>query len=293
MGPTYLHYEMPATQDKMGAMLFLMTALHGVVILGLSFIPPQEELRTPPALEVVLVEKNNTEAPEEADYLAQASQDGGGESDSNDRPSTPFVSQQNFDTEGVAPTPMLAAAPEPVPQSADSVLTTLFSDTQINTEIEKQEETPTVENRDDVKIDQDMEIARLSAEINAQVEKIAKRPKKKFLNARTRESAAAEYMFEWVEKVERTGNLNYPDAARRDKLTGALVLVVGIFKNGEIESITIDESSGHKLLDDAAIRIVKMSAPFHPLSGELAEQTDILYIIRTWEFKSSNSITSY
>lgn len=293
MGPTYLHYEMPASQDSLGLMLVLMAALHGFVILGLSFIPPQEELRTPPALEVVLVEKNNTEAPEEADYLAQASQDGGGESDSNDRPSTPFVSQQDFDTDGVAPTPMQAAAPEPVPQSADSVLTTLFSDTEVATDNEQPEETPTVENRDEVKIDQDMEIARLSAEINAQVEKIAKRPKKKFLNARTRESAAAEYMFNWVEKVERTGNLNYPDVARRNNLTGALVLVVGIFKNGEIESITIDESSGHKLLDDAAIRIVKMSAPFDPLSGELAEQTDILYIIRTWEFKSSNSITSY
>lgn len=293
MDPTYLNYDSPASQDKIGALLFLMTALHGVIILGVSFIPPQEELRTPPALEVILVEKNNTEAPEEADYLAQASQDGGGESDLNDRPSTPFVSQQDFDTDGVAPTPMQAAAPQPELESADSVLTTLFSNTQVNTETEKEEETPTVENRDDIKIDQDMEIARLSAEINAQVEKIAKRPKKKFLNARTRESAAAEYMFQWVEKVERTGNLNYPDAARRDKLTGALVLVVGIFKNGEIESITIDESSGHKLLDDAAIRIVKLSAPFLPLTGELAEQTDILYIIRTWEFKSSNSITSY
>jgi len=288
-----LLYDEPESQDKLGFMLLLMAAVHGFVVLGLSFIPTPDETRTPPPLEVVLVEKNNTEAPDEADYLAQASQDGGGESDNNDRPTTPFVSQQDFDTDGVAPTPMEAAAPEPVPENADAVLTTVFAEEEVNPELEKQEETPAIDKHSDVQIDQDLEIARLSAEINAQVEKIAKRPRKTFLNARTRESSAAEYMFSWVEKVERTGNLNYPDAARRRKLTGALVLVVGIFQNGEIESITVDESSGHKILDKAAINIVKMAAPFAALTGKLAEQTDILYIIRTWEFKSSNSITSY
>lgn len=293
MNPRFLLYDEPATKDNLGFTLLLMTALHGAVILGLSFIPTQDESRTPPPLEVVLVEKNNSKVPEEADYLAQTSQDGGGESEQTDRPTTPFISQQDFDTDGVAPTPMQAAAPLPVPQKSDAVLTTLFSDRVTNTETEQKEQTPAVENIDEVQVNEDLEIARLSAEINAQVEKIAKRPKKTYLNARTRESSAAEYMFRWVEKVERTGNLNYPDAARRRNLTGALVLVVGIFKNGDIESITVDESSGHKLLDDAAINIVKMSAPFEALSGDLAEQTDILYIIRTWEFESSNAITSY
>jgi len=285
MDSLHLLHDQPEPQEKLGLLFF--------VILGVSFIPSQDEMRTPPPLEVVLVEKNNTEAPEEADYLAQASQDGGGESDANDRPTTPFVSQQDFDTDGVAPAPIEASAPKPVPENANAVLTTLFSEEVAELQTEKQDEIPAVDKQNDIVVDQDLEIARLSAEINAQVEKIAKRPKKTFLNARTRESAAAEYMFNWVEKVERTGNLNYPEAVRRKKLTGALVLVVGIFKNGEIESINIDESSGHQLLDEAAINIVKMSAPFSPLSGELAEQTDILYIIRTWEFKSSNSITSY
>jgi len=138
-----------------------------------------------------------------------------------------------------------------------------------------------------------MDIARLTAEIDRQQQKFAKRPKKKWLNARTRESASAEYMYRWVEKVERIGNLNYPDKVRRDKLTGALVLIVGIHKNGEIESLTVDESSGHQILDDAALRIVELAAPFEALSGKLAEETDILYIVRTWEFQSSNSVVSY
>ncbi len=292
MDAALLQYDLPPEQDKLGFMLFLMAALHGFIILGLTFIPSQAEMRTPPPLEVVLVEKTHSEAPEEADYLAQTSQDGGGESADNTRPSSPFISEQDFDTDGVAPAPMQAAAPEPQPQSSETMMTTLFSDTEVNTETEQQENATEINQRDETLIQQDLDIAKLSAEINAQVEKFAKRPKKTFLNARTRESAAADYMFRWVEKVERVGNLNYPDALRRKKLTGALVLVVGIFKNGEIESIAVDESSGHKLLDDAAIRIVKLSAPFDALSGTLAEQTDILYIIRTWEFKSS-TITSY
>ena len=100
-------------------------------------------------------------------------------------------------------------------------------------------------------------------------------------------------MHRWIEKVERVGNLNYPDQARRQKLYGSLILVVGIRKNGTIEEIVVRRSSGHKVLDDAAKRIVALSAPFAPLSGKLAEQTDILYITRTWEFKSNNSIISH
>lgn len=99
-------------------------------------------------------------------------------------------------------------------------------------------------------------------------------------------------MHRWVESVERMGNLNYPDEARRNQLHGELILIVGIFKNGELESITIEESSGHKVLDDAAIRIVELAAPFAPMTGQLAEETDILYIVRTWEFTTNNSIDS-
>lgn len=273
--------------------LFLAAALHGIFILGVGFRPWLEELRTPPALEVILVEKRPSEKPEEADYLAQAAQDGGGESDDNARPSSPFVSQQDFETDGIAPAPMEASAPAPVDTSTDAVLTTIFSDQKINTDETKSESIPAIQNEALVLIEQNLEIARLSAEINSQVETMAKRPRKKYLNARTHEAASAEYMFHWVEQVERVGNLNYPDSARQRNLTGALVLVVGIFRNGTIESVTIEESSGHRVLDDAAKRIVELAGPFAPLSGKLAEETDILYIVRTWEFESSNSITSY
>ena len=142
-------------------------------------------------------------------------------------------------------------------------------------------------------IQQNLEIAQLSAEISEDLERYAKRPKKKFITARTKEALAAAYMHEWVRKVERVGNLNYPDTARRRQLSGSLVLVVGINKNGTVNELILRSSSGHQVLDDAAKRIVRLAAPFAPITGKLAEQADILYITRTWEFSSQQNLSTH
>lgn len=275
------------------ATVVLAAVLHAALILGVSFTPFLEQLRTPPELEVILVQKSDSDAPDEADYLAQAAQDGGGDSDENERPASPFSSDQVFDNDGVAPVPVAASSPEQRDAADESVLTSVFSKDEVAVDEEQVEAEPDEPQRDTFIVQQNMDIARLAAEIDRQQQEYAKRPKKKWLTARTHEASSAEYMYRWVEKVERVGNLNYPDEARRRHLTGALVLVVGIYKNGQIESVVVDESSGHRLLDDAARRIVELAGPFEPLSGKLAEETDILYIVRTWEFQSSNSMISY
>jgi len=279
--------------DILTIALFAAAAVHAIIILGVSFEPILNELRTPPSLEVVLVQRTDSERPEEADYLAESAQDGGGESDEQKRPSSPFTSDQDLNTDGIAPTPMIAGAPKPVEAADDAVLTTLFSDREVASETEEQETTEDITELADVKVDRSFEIARLQAEIDRQQEQTAKRPKKKFLTARTHEATSAKYMYRWVEKVERMGNLNYPDAVRRNKLAGAVVMTVGILKNGAIESILVEESSGQRILDDAAKRIVQLASPFEPLVGQLGEETDILYITRTWDFQSSNSVISY
>jgi len=279
--------------DILTIALFVAAALHAIVILGVSFEPFLNELRTPPALEVVLVQTSDSERPEEADYLAESAQDGGGESDEQARPSAPFTSDQDLDTDGIAPTPMVASAPNETEAADDAVLTTLFSDREVKSETEEQEPVEEAKAEAEIEVDQSFEIARLQAEIDRQQEQTAKRPKKKFLTARTHEATSAKYMYRWVEKVERVGNLNYPDAVRRNKLAGAVVMTVGILKNGAIESILVEESSGQRILDDAAKRIVQLASPFEPLVGKLGDETDILYITRTWDFQSSNSIVSY
>ena len=279
--------------DVLTIALFAAAALHAIIILGVNFKPLLTELRTPPPLEVVLVQKTDSERPEEADYLAESAQDGGGESDEQTRPSSPFTSDLDVDSDGIAPTPMVASEPAPSEAASDAVLTTLFSDREVTSDTKEQEISEDAKMQADIKVDHSFEIARLQAEIDRQQEETAKRPKKKWLTARTHEATSAKYMYRWVEKVERIGNLNYPDAVRRNRLAGAVVMTVGILKNGAIESILIEESSGQRILDDAAKRIVQLASPFEPLVGQLGDETDILYITRTWDFQSSNSVISY
>jgi len=278
--------------DVLTIALFVAAAAHALVLLGVSFHPFLDSMRTPPALEVVLVQDSETDEIEDAAYLAQSNQDGGGETDEDARPSSPFSSALDVDADGIAPTPMAASAPKPTEAADEEIVTSVSSDVEVVTgdASDTQEDVQLPEAS--ISVERNVEIARLAAEIDRQQQKFAKRPKKKFLNARTRESASAEYMYRWVESVERMGNLNYPEEARRSRLYGELILIVGIFKNGELESVTIDESSGHKILDDAAVRTVRMAAPFEPMTGKLAEETDILYIVRTWEFTTDNSIDS-
>jgi len=282
--------------DVLTIALFGAAAVHAFIVLGISFEPFLSETRTPRSLEVILVQNQPTEQdrPEEADYLAQSAQDGGGESDDNARPASPFVSEFDVpDADGIAPTPVAASAPEIVPPTEATVITSILGADLVNSD-ESPRETLSQQNRNDsVVIEQDLDIARLSAEIERQQEEFAKRPRKKYLTARTHESVSAEYMYRWVERVERIGNLNYPEDVRTSELTGALVMTVGIYKSGSIESILVEESSGFGLLDASAKQLVNLAGPFEPLTGKLGEETDILYITRTWEFQSSDSVISY
>lgn len=131
-------------------------------------------------------------------------------------------------------------------------------------------------------------IASLSAEIRRKLQAKAERPIRKFISASTKEYKYAAYMEAWRSKVERVGNLNYPDAARKQKISGSLILDVALNKDGSINQITVRKSSGHKILDDAAIRIVELASPYSPFPAQIREETDILHITRTWQFLNSN-----
>ena len=133
-----------------------------------------------------------------------------------------------------------------------------------------------------------MAMASLSAEIDQKLQAYAERPRRKWITARTTESKYAAYMDAWRLKVERVGNLNYPDEARRKRLSGALLLDVALNADGSINTVTLRRSSGHKVLDDAAIRIVKLAAPYSRFPPAIAAETDILHIERTWRFLNSD-----
>jgi protein TonB len=137
-----------------------------------------------------------------------------------------------------------------------------------------------------------MEMARLEAQINKNWDAYQKMPRRKFIGARTQEYRYAQYIEDWRIKVERIGNLNYPEQARQEKVFGSLQLSVSIRADGSVESIEVSKSSGHRILDAAAMRIVKLAAPYSPLPPSITKDVDILTITRTWTFTSSDKLES-
>jgi protein TonB len=134
-----------------------------------------------------------------------------------------------------------------------------------------------------------MAIARLEGQIARQMEEYNQRPRKKFIGARVEEYRFAQYVEDWRQKIERIGNLNYPDAAK-GKLYGSLVLTVVIKANGDLERVEVNRSSGQSLLDDAARRIVRMAAPYAAFPEAIRRDTDLLEITRTWTFTNADRL---
>jgi protein TonB len=119
-----------------------------------------------------------------------------------------------------------------------------------------------------------------------------RRPRQRYISARSQSFRDAAYLEAWRDKIERIGNLNYPEEAKRQSLSGSLILDVALNADGTVNTIELRHSSGYKLLDDAAIRIVRLAAPFAPFSEEMRKDTDILHITRTWQFLNDNSFSS-
>jgi protein TonB len=263
--------------DRFALTLFFAVAAHAMIILGITFgmhedSPPSNIL---PTLDITVVTRE-TPPPEEADYLAQSSQDGGGNVSEKVKPT------QSVPEQAPAVTPQ-----QPAPTPAQ-VVTTAVADRQL-----RQEDTPTPESeKPDLTaaelIERSMEMVNLDAQLSESMQAYAERPRQIFVSARTQEYKYANYMREWVKKVERVGNLNYPDQARRQGLTGKLMLDVIMNADGTVRDISILRPSGHAVLDEAAIRIVNLAAPFAPFPPEILKEADILHITRTWEFSTTN-----
>ncbi|MEO8010135.1 MAG: TonB family protein [Dokdonella sp.] len=272
--------------DRLGVTFLFSLIAHAVIALGVTFAyekaPPSL-----PALDIILVQSASGQKPDKADFLAQANNSGGGESETPKRPTDPLSSPLPKLLPGITPRPTETGAPRPTQPSKDELLTTVQSEQRVASERETPQ-TPDLDlPREREIIERKLEMARLASEIQRETEQYAKRPKRKYISANTKEYAYAAYMNAWVARVERIGNLNYPDEARRQELFGQLVLTVGLNRDGSVKSIDIIQASGHKVLDDAAIRVVNLSAPFNPLPQD-SEVIDELYITRTWQYLPGN-----
>lgn len=277
--------------DRLGVTAFGSLLLHMLVILGVTFaVPKLRELQGAQLLEITLVQSRSERTPDNAEFLAQANQDGGGDSDKPDIARNPLPLREIADSHRiptVRPTPQ-----KPVPAKRDQreLMTRERADKRIGVpqpEPQRKEARVTPPELGLPAPDVAAERARLNAEISRVWQEYQQRPRRKFLNARTQEYRYAVYMDAWRAKVERVGNLNYPEEARRKRLTGSLVLDVALKHDGTVHTISIRRSSGHKLLDDAALRIVELASPFSPFPPEIIAETDVLHITRTWKFNDA------
>ncbi len=269
-------------RDRLGATLLLSAALHAMLLLGVGFAL-SEAAPVTPMLDVMISGTRTPLTPKEAEFLAQVSNEGGGEHDVSSRPGSPESGPLPLPQEGIAPQPMQAQSPDAAPPPEARVLTTRQSEQMATPARETREASTTPLPPGAEHIPQNMEMARLAAEIQRNSENYARRPKRKFISASTREYVYAEYLRRWVERVERVGNLNYPESARQRGLSGKVVVSIGIRRDGSVESTRVLVPSGHVVLDQAALRIAQLSQPYPPLP-KTREEVDVLNVVRTWVF---------
>ncbi|MBS0225368.1 MAG: energy transducer TonB [Proteobacteria bacterium] len=274
--------------QRLSATFLLSLAVHAVLLLGVGFAI-SKAAPVVPTLDVILTQVQTPLTPKQADFLAQAANQGGGEHDKTTRPTDPQVGDTPSPQEGVAARELQAQAPTLQPPPETRVVTThdspLATATASDTSPRGDRPLPPGERRVDV----DMSEARLAAEIDEQTRQYAKRPKTKYVSASTREYAYASYLRQWVDRVQRVGNLNYPEEARRRRLQGSVMIGIGIRRDGSIESLQLVRSSGNRTLDDAALRIARLAEPYPPLP-KTSDNLDVLNVVRTWEFLPGGEI---
>jgi protein TonB len=271
--------------DRFLLALLLAGIAHAILILGVAFeMPKQSEIKK--SLTIALVRNPSRAAPEKADFLAPENQFGSGTHTEKAIPRNEPIPQ-----EGQGQQTENSRSSVPVQEAKlKRVLTQKDAEKKIavdrGNEIQPEPQP--------VKLTAaalSQQIAELSTELNKSKEDFARRPRLVYINSvNAHKYKAAAYEKAWQEKIERIGNLNYPGEARRQNLSGSLLLSVGINPDGSVYSIKIRHSSGHQVLDDAALNIVQLAAPFAPFPEELKQQADVLIITRTWRFENDNRL---
>ncbi|OZG75511.1 energy transducer TonB [Hahella sp. CCB-MM4] len=279
--------------DRLGFTIFMALALHATIVFGVSFAI-EDRQPAPRTVEVTLAQYDDQEEPEDADFVAQTNQKGSGtQEEKSELTAIEKADFRDTDTRKVA-----QVEPDTLPtkkerQAKEVVVTKAKTPEDIVPSGKTEKETPKEENpQKRTLLQRSLEIASLEAKLAEQQNAYAKRPRVTRLTAvSARQSNSAFYMDNWRRKVERVGNLNYPDEARRRELHGQVRVAVKIQPDGSVTEVTILESSGYKILDDAVVRIIRLAEPFAPFTEAMRKEADIFEIIRTFDF--DKRISSY
>ncbi len=279
--------------DRLSLTLFLAIIVHAIVILGVSFDPSIASNALPPSLEVILLQMSSQEAPDVARYIAQVNQQASGTHENEDRPSSPFMGASPSRSLGTAPISLHISSDVNAKSQRSVIVSHRNSPFRARTSEQQENNQDTNRQERTIHSPRRLEIARLSAELAASEKEYANQPRIHYLDTLSAKTAVeAKYVKAWVDKVERIGNLNYPDEARRRKLSGSLILHVLLDSNGRVEEVQIGSSSGQQVLDDSAVRIVKLTSPFDRFPEQMREVYDKLMITRTWLFQSGDTLVT-
>ena len=279
--------------DRLGFTLFLALAVHGVLLFGVGFAP-EEPRAAPNSLDVTLATHRADDAPEEADFIAQANQVGSGtEEDKSELTTTeeaPFSDPDSREVQLQEPT---ARQPTPVTRQKIIVTRARSERDQASEQQDRNQDDPRRKADQDNVDELSREIASLQARLDKQKQAYAKRPRVRRL---TSVSAKAHYEAAYIEafrrKVEATGTRHFPRRALDSNTFGGVRLMVALRRDGGIEEVKVLQSSGHDFLDQAAVQSVRLAAPFEPFTQDMRERMDVLEIIRTWKFDANRRVSS-
>lgn len=275
--------------DRLGLTLFLAISLHLLIILGISFSPEDEGHNDVLAtLDITLVQQQSEKEPEKADYLAQANQQGSGNTTEKVKHKAVKNKISPDQTRGQDHIKRAASRDNKKPRNNIQVLTQEAAKNKIKSTRKQPDAKRTKIISAQELIKQSKQIARLSAQNDASWQAYSQLPDSKYLYANTKSHVDAAYLASWTRKVKKIGNMNYP---RKNK-TGNLMIEVALNPNGSLISVQILKSSRHKILDKAAIDIVKLAAPFSPIPKEVLQDRKVLRIVRTWVFTNDNKLRS-
>jgi len=267
--------------DHLGIALLISLTIHAA-LLAIHFTTPPSPSAPEGSLEVVLLNVQGDTPPLQPQVLAQHDFDGGGEADvglaSSPLPLTATDAPVAFTL------PALLKRQEELEAEQERLLALLeaHADTPIANEDIQSGEQPAEPGEDEL-LQESMIVNAQIAALKKKIQQYNARPRVHFVGPSAASVPEARYLEAWREKIELLGTRHYPLEAR-GRIYGSLQLTVYIRRDGSLERVEIDRPATQPVLNQAALRIVQLAAPFPPLPPEVAQGMDILAITRTWHF---------
>ena len=283
------------SRERFRFMVFLSACAHALIVLGVGFTYLGDSIDKS-SIEVTLAQYRSQVQPDDADFIAQENQTGSGSQVDAIVPSSPFISDFNDAAiNEVLPAPEAQVVDETLEQPYMTALSSVNGEQVVaqqrhTTEQEEKRALSEQSSSDEISL----AIASLQAQLDLQRQAFARQPRKHTItSASAKKSHEASYLDSWRRRVEAVGNINYPKQARQQQVYGNVRMLISLNASGQVSETRIIQSSGKALLDQAAVDIVNLAAPFEPFPEELKAEADIIELIRTFRFHEGNTLSSY